>query len=374
MTRKPLRLGDDLEKAVLYAIVAGRCQQDVVRPEECSKLGRAVLVAIHSLAKPTFPNLLLHITEVQGISKDAAAAYIDAVQRIGSEVDAGEILQKVRDKQILVEVINAATDQLARSLPDLGAFPALLADRIDTRHGLSSVAERVKDGLPEPPKGLAIRSLPMLAESAGGLIGVWAISGEPGVGKSTLAWQLALDIGRNVPVLYYDFENGFAVMMDHTREIYKGDLERIRRATSSIYYRDSIRSLDSDLGSVVPPALVVVDSIQKLPASAEYRRSSLDRWIHRLEGLKKRGYFVLLVSEVSRAHYESDAYIGAFKETGEIEYSADFGVQLIPLSDEIVEATVVKNRHRPKRGVVATLQRRGWRWEEMNQTKPTEVD
>jgi hypothetical protein len=210
---------------------------------------------------------------------------------------------------------------------------------------------------------------------------MWAIGGEPAVGKSALAWQVTLDVAlQNVPVLYYDFENGFQVLMDRTRSIFKGNLDRIREATNKVYIRESIRSLDSDLARLAPPALVVIDSIQKLPGSVEYRRSSLDRWIHRLEALKKRGYYVLLVSEISRGNYGSEAYIGAYKESGEIEYSADMGVHLLDGGGLGVNAVIVKNRHRPFRGPVALLQRKNdWYLKEVpvsgaDAMEPQEID
>src|SRR3990167_5607306 len=145
--------------------------------------------------------------------------------------------------------------------------------------------------------------------------------------------------------------------MDHTREIYKGNLARIREATKNLYVRDSIRTLDADLSRIPAPALLVVDSVQKLPGSVENRRTGLDRWIHRLEALKKRGYFLLLVSEIGRASYEGDASIAAFKETGEIEYAVDAGIQLIAQTDDVVQCHIVKNRHRPTKGLVSHMER-----------------
>jgi len=209
---------------------------------------------------------------------------------------------------------------------------------------------------------------------------MWAIAGEPGVGKSALAWQIALDIAPVMPSLYYDFENGFAVLMERTRTIFQGNHDRLRKATSAIYYRDSIRTLDSDLLSVPAPALVVIDSVQKLPTSMMYHKTGLDKWVHRLEFLKKRGYHVLLVSEVPRSQYNSDAYIGAFKETGEIEYAADLGMQLLPVppAGEIVEAVIVKNRHRPYKGFAVNMKRdpqREWIFRELSDNiEPTQVE
>lgn len=375
--RKLLKLSDDLELAILHGILRGTVAKDAVEPEELSKLGRFVHASLVALDKPTLAGVLLHATEVFGGPKDQLKAYLQQVSMAGSGVEMADILRKVRDKQVLVDLINEAGSQLQRGTLDLALIGGLITTEAGATHVLESISETVRGGLPPEPIGLELRSLPTLAKHSGGVYGLWAVGGEPGVGKSTLAWQLALDVGRHTPVLYYDFENGFPALMRNTREIFGGDLERIRQATGRIYYRDSIRSIDSDLARVPAPALLVIDSVQKLPGSVEHRRTSLDKWVHRLEYLKKRGYTVLLVSEVGRAAYNSDAYIGSYKETGEIEYSADLGLQLLPGSGESVEVHIVKNRHRPYKGLSCVLKRKnGWFFKEITGEAPeaAEID
>jgi hypothetical protein len=281
------------------------------------------------------------------------------VEQKTAQADVVEVLQAARDKATLVDIINEASAQLQRGALDLTLLSGVLQK--DGGAALESVSEHIKTGFPEKPQGTQIDSLPRLSASCGGLLGFWAVAGEPGVGKSTLAWQLALDYGREHPVLYYDFESGFGWLMERTKQIFEGNIERTRTSTNNIYYRDSIRSLDRDLASIGPPALVVVDSIQKLPTFGADRRFGLDRWVHRLEGLKRRGYSILGISEVPRSAYEGDPNIGVFKETGEIEYSADTALHLIPGAGESVDVHVVKNRHYPTKGYVCSLRRiRGW--------------
>ncbi len=366
--RKPTQLGEDLERAVVHALLLGKASLDCVRPEELSKSGRAVLDALRNLTHPTPEAVLLHCSEVQGYPKEVIKDYLAAVSLLGARVDVAEILQQVHAKQTLVELINEASTQLSRGVLDLGAFsPILTGGTNAVGNRLVSVSEAVKNGLPAPLAGLPLKSLPNLSRTGGGFIGMWAVAGEPGVGKSVLAMQISLDLGSRIPVLYYDYENGFDATMDRIREVFHGDLERIRAATARLYYRDSVRSLESDLSLVAPPALIVVDSVQKLPVNMQYARMGLDRWVHRFEALKKRGYNVLLVSEVGRAHYNSEASLASFKESGEIEYSADLGFQLLPNSEDIAEVHIVKNRHRPRKGMVGLLQRRGWLWKELGQ-------
>lgn len=373
-----MSLSLDLERAILNGIIHGFAAPDSVAPEELSKPGRIVLAVCKDFHQQKLPtpylseHLVLAATNLFGGSKEAFTDYL----RVVSETQAGqaptEILRKVRDKQILLDIINEASEQLSSNSLDIGLVSGLCERESFGATG-KPVAASLDSGWPDPPKGLLVSSLPRLHEVTGGIHGMWAVAGTPGSGKSTLAWQLTLDIGRHTPVLFYDFENGFSYLMDRTREIFDGDKLRAQKATSRIYYRDSIRTLDYDLSQVPPPALICVDSVQKLPSSLEFRRSGLDRWVHRLELLKHRGYFVLLISEVGRAQYQADPFIGSFKETGEIEYSADVGLQLIEMSN-LVELHIVKNRHRPFKGLVAPLQRRKvkWLWKELTQVESSD--
>lgn len=363
--RKLVRLSEDLEHAVIQAIIRGAISSEAVEPEELSKTARSIVGGIRALTAPYTPEAVaLAATEIYGIPKETVAGYLKAVSTHYAGADAGEILSAVRDRQLLVEVINEATSQLQGQM-DVGLLGGLLAQAPGS-NSLPPVSERIRQGFPDPPQGVILDSLPTLSNHMGGMYGVVALAGEPKVGKSTLAWQIGLDVARKMPVIYYDFENGFAVLMNRTRKIYQGDLERVRAVTSSLYVRDSIRSLDADLARVQSPALVVVDPIQKLPSSVQFKRAGLDRWIHRLEGLKRRGFHILMVSEIGRAHYGDEAHIGAYKETGEIEYSADTGLQLIQGgANDQVEVHIVANRHHPHKGLSCVLQRkRAWIWKE----------
>jgi len=379
--RKLLKLSDELERAILYGILQGAAEPNVVAPEELSKIGRAIHASVIALAENgsrspfSHDSVFLMATEALGLPREPTREFLRllATENVGQ--DAKVVLQKVRDKQLVVDLLNESAAQLQKGSLDVASLRNLL-DNMEAGSGaVVSVAEAVRDGLPAPPHGLQLASLPMLNELVGGIIGMWAIAGEPGVGKSTLALQIALDVGRHTSVLYYDFENGFTVVMDRIRTLYKGDLGRIRAATNRLFFRDGIRSLDRDLAAVGAPGLVVIDSVQSLPTYGDQRRIGLDRWVHRLDQLKKRGFYVLLVSEVGRAQYNQDPYIGAFKETGEIEYKADVGLQVIPTTGDDVEVHVVKNRHRPKKGLACHLTRRhSWWFKELTVNDEQEID
>ena len=192
---------------------------------------------------------------------------------------------------------------------------------------------------------------------------MWAIGGKKKMGKSTLAVQLSLEVARVQPVVYYDMENGESVLLYRIGRMFGGDVKKVREATKQFYMRSSARTLDADLAAVPPPPLVVIDSLQKLPTKLDQRRTGLDAWLLRLEALKKQGYSVLLVSELNG--------FGGYKETGEVEYTVDLGLQLVGNGD-YVTVNCVANRHRPNEGEICNLERvNEWAFAETDDYTPT---
>ncbi len=183
-------------------------------------------------------------------------------------------------------------------------------------------------------------------------------------------------------VLYYDFEQGEHAMLSHIAEVFDRKITKVKGATENFFLRDSTRTIGDDMRAVPPPALLVLDSLQKIPTSVEFRRGGIDKWIHRLEAWKRQGYTVLAVSEILRSTYresQRDApqgRMGAFKESGEIEYAADFGAQMfsVPDMEGTVEFHIVKNRHRLAKGHLFDLERtdQAWWFRETGRQEPQE--
>jgi predicted ATP-dependent serine protease len=186
---------------------------------------------------------------------------------------------------------------------------------------------------------------------------MWVVGGVPAVGKSTLALQIAIDISgfSGVPTLYYDAENGEGVSLN--RVVKSVGLDKARKLGTKLFLRESLNTLTRDLRIVKPPALIVVDSIQKISTFGDDRREGLNVWIRRLEALKKNeGYSVLLLSEIPRDKYTGNLGLDMFKETGALEYAADaaFGMQE---HSPFIAMQCVKNRHYEQKGQVALLER-----------------
>lgn len=364
--KRVIPLSEGLEKLVLSAAMRGLVPHTDLQLEELSKLGGVVYKAIAHLrgyddAPDDLPlaSVISTACEILGADHREVGAFVKSAHSLSAGQEAGDLLRTVRQKTLLVEVLNEAGNQLASGDIDLGRVDLIVEGDDSTTNTLLSASDLLADGLPEEPRGIALKSLPLLTEASGGLMGLWAIASEAGVGKSTLAVQLAVDYGRIGPVLYYDMENGPEVMLYRVGKRFKGNIEQARLATRNIYFRESIRSLNDDLRALKGRrCLVVVDSLQKLPTNAEHRRVSLDLWVHRFERLKKKGHTVILISEKNREEYGQASQRG-FKETGEIEYSADFGFHLLQDKQlhSMARVVVVKNRHRPVVGSICELER-----------------
>jgi replicative DNA helicase len=81
--------------------------------------------------------------------------------------------------------------------------------------------------------------------------------------------------------------------------------------------------------------LVVLDSLHKLPfKNLTERRTGIDAWLRHMEAIRdEQNASFLVVSELSRGEggrYSEKPDLGSFKESGDIEYSADNAMILLP--------------------------------------------
>ena len=87
-------------------------------------------------------------------------------------------------------------------------------------------------------------------------------------------------------------------------------------------------------------ALVVVDSLHKLPfKNLSERRAGIDEWLRHMEAIRDEyNVSFLVISELSRSEdgsYSEKPSLGSFKESGDIEYSADNAMILTPHWDPL---------------------------------------
>ena len=363
---KVIKLSSELEQSLLKAIILGLAPMSTLSPEELSKAGRSTLKAAKCLLAngASMPLTLSAVSfaskKIFGGKKKEIIRYIHELDKLELGEDALAIIQTVRDKDVLVQIVNEAGEQLREGIPNFLRFDTMLSDRRDVGgNKIKSLGEMVDHEWPAPPEGPSIPSLPSISKAARGLCGIWALGGDPGVGKSTLALQLAFEMNNHMDVLYYDLDGtGTEWFIERGRQIY-GKTSRFKEASGNIYVRNGITSLDSDLLRVGAPALLIIDSIQTLPTNIFHRRSSLDKWLVDFKAIHKRGFTIILVSEVGRNSY-GDPGLDSFKETGAIEYACSFGVVLTgepDAEDEPVEFHIVKNRHGKKKGHILDIVR-----------------
>ena len=357
-------LSPDLEKALLRAIAEGVCPADVVVPEELSKKAKVIYGSIkHLLDKKARPplkpaSILLTAASLYGAPKDLVKDYLRSFKEFETGSEIQTILRTAREKATLVSLINEAGGQLAAGdlrVSDL----ARLLNRKEYVEQSAPFSDEISDVFPKPPSGIKIQSLPVISETTRGIFGVWIVGGEPGTGKSTLSWQLALDVGSRLPVLYYDLDGtGRDWFRERTRYIVNDSIKQFKKLTARLHYRENIRTLDEDLVSIKAPAMLVIDSVQTLPTSIKFSKQSLDEWIKKFKDLSQRGYALLLISEKPRSQY-GEANVSGYKGSGDLEYGGSVCLQLLGEEDDedTVQCHVVKNRHGKGKGHIINLER-----------------
>jgi replicative DNA helicase len=170
---------------------------------------------------------------------------------------------------------------------------------------------------------------------------------------------------KKIPVIYYDFENGRQKIYTRTlcrlsrlsekeirsEQMDKEKSEKLKRA--NLEFKEMLphfrvvtdRKLSPDImrrkidflqhETRTDYTLVVVDSLHKLPfKNLSERRSGIDEWLRYMEAIRdEQNVTFLVVSELSRGEggrYSEKPDLGSFKESGEIEYSADNAMILMP--------------------------------------------
>lgn len=220
---------------------------------------------------------------------------------------------------------------------------------------------------------------PLLDQALGGIHGINILGGTPKTGKSCFFIQIATNMARmNVPVIYYDFENG-------RQKIYLRTLSRISRLSTSRIKKEPeareeknrLEKARQELKDMLPwfrvvtdrklnpelmrrhidflrhethsdYTLVVVDSLHKLPfKNFSERRTGIDAWLRQFEAIRDElNVSFLIISELSRGttgQYDDQPHMGSFKGSGDIEYSADNAMILMPRWDPF-DTTPPENR------------------------------
>jgi replicative DNA helicase len=199
-----------------------------------------------------------------------------------------------------------------------------------------------------------------------GLRGINIMGGPPKAGKSCFFMQISTQIAqKKIPVIYYDFENGRQKIYLRTLVRLSGLAEKkIRQGTLNSADTDQLQAAWSDLAAMLAhfrvvtdraltpdimrrhidfikhetrrdDVLLVVDSLHKLPfKDLSERRTGIDLWLRHFEAIRdEQQASFLIISELSRGKgggYGERPDLSSFKESGDIEYSADNAMILTP--------------------------------------------
>jgi KaiC/GvpD/RAD55 family RecA-like ATPase len=203
-------------------------------------------------------------------------------------------------------------------------------------------------------------------KAVGGIHGLNIFGGAPKAGKSCFGIQLGTEIAsKKMPVLYYDFENG-------AQKIYLRTLTRLSRVPSdkivskqlSVEEKSSLEKAQAELQNMMyffrvvndrklnpeimrrhidflrhetrrDDAIVIIDSLHKLPFKGfAEKRTGINAWLREFEAIRDElqvGFFI--VSELTRqesGRYDGVPHMGMFKDSGDIEYTADNAMIFLP--------------------------------------------
>ncbi len=231
-----------------------------------------------------------------------------------------------------------------------------------TEDAIKSQPDRIRTGFPQLDRLLG-----------GGLSpGLIVLGGVPGLGKSTLALQIACRIAeQGVPVLYFSLEMSplFLGAKTISRKVFEscpdgtweqlltmgvtagqltsgaggqsltgGQWRRIHQARSQLQDVEKLYVISESLSAVEikerverfrkegPEPVVIVDYLQILSSGdprGRNERQIVDDNLKCLSAIARAGLVVLLISSLSRSGYQGSVRMESFKETGGIEYSAD---------------------------------------------------
>lgn len=196
------------------------------------------------------------------------------------------------------------------------------------------------------------------------LPGVYILGGLPAIGKTTFAWQLleqCADAGEHC--LYISYEMSLDQLRAKTlaRALWLRDRQTSLTASQisiggySAILRDIISerqqstrdfraiklshesltelfpALEHFCASLDKPPVIVFDYLQRMPFAERERRDGISNNVRKLKDFQlKTNATIITLSSLNRDNYSAPISFESFKETGEIEYSADvmWGLQM----------------------------------------------
>ena len=351
------------------------------------------VVDLRLLVSANIPGL--DTPDLLSIERDPVSAiniphYIERIKDLSRNRRAAERLQEAlrrlregEDPESAFLAAQAALDALGRN----SRFVSGLRSEAELLPAFLGELEERQGG--RPFRGLET-GFPRLDEVLNGLqAGLYVFAGPPSVGKTTFLKQVADQVAEIncVPVLFVSLEQSAEELRTKTlarlagvnnRNIVRGDYPspiewaKIKEAASrALETAELLYILEGDKDSTVEriggyalrilrehgarTCLVCIDYLQKLPVREKFgtAKDKLDYLASELRRLARRlNSPVLAVSSEARSVYNK-ARMGAFKESGEVEYSADVAGVMVSERDERqggrairpVTLSILKNRN-----------------------------
>ena len=197
--------------------------------------------------------------------------------------------------------------------------------------------------------------------------GIYVVGGLPALGKTTfvlqLLWQLA-NSGEFCFFASYEMEKGFLTskLLSHEmarietfnfekpikkplsatnislgkfynhHDTYRAAIKKFTAAPIPLHIWEfdniNIDALISDIYKICAklhkPPIVAIDYLQLLASNSENTKAALDNILHKIFACRRRtNTTFIVISSLNRANYNTEISFQSFKETGNIEYSAD---------------------------------------------------
>ena len=251
--------------------------------------------------------------------------------------------------------------EVSRMLQSAKAFSPFPSPEREHRQILASMKRDKGKVLLGMPTGF-----PKLDRALNGLRGINILGGPPKAGKSCFFMQISTEMAKQgIPVIYHDFENGREKIyirtlcrlsrlsekeirlnaMDEEKEARLKEAQATLAAILPFFRVVTDRKLSPELmkrtidflqhETGTEATLVVIDSLHKLPfKDLSERRTGIDEWLRHMESIRdEQNVTFLVTSELSRGpqgRYDRTPDMASFKESGDIEYSADNAMILMP--------------------------------------------
>ena len=393
----------EMEKSVLGAMIlkdglvipnvtAILQEEDFYRPEHRLFFRRIVEIYNRGIT----PNLLTLVEELRqhGELEKIGVPYVMVLADSNFTTAFAEIhAKKIKEKAILrrlVEVSEQISYEASQDLKPLNEILELAENK------LNEVKEKS-----EPPKSFAfsdffaktfqndVENMKKYANRSTGFEnidkmqifspGLYVLGGLPALGKTSFAWQLLEQLARNGErCIYCSYEMSKLELFTKSvaRELFKNDRTvqitsaGIRRgdtskATQTIINTFSTSELDlsvlelqeQDIDSLLfelkkycvrKAPVIVLDYLQIVPLkdSDSSTKQAIDEIVRKLKNFQREtNTTFIVISSFNRANYSQQVAFESFKESGNIEYSADvvWGLQLY-CTKNLREGIISKNR------------------------------